>query len=333
MPQDAPKPLPVETSAASLVRTAAVGLVMGAADIVPGVSGGTVALILGVYQRLLNALSRFDKVLVGHVLKGEFRAAWHHVDAGFLGALGFGIAIGVKGLAGLMTYLLVEQTTLTFAAFFGLILASGLLVAKMARPGTPARAAWCVAIGIMAAAFAVWLMSQGRIVPSDSLAYTFGCGAIAICAMILPGISGAYLLLILGKYEQVSEIIHRAPSLSLADFTTLGVFVAGCLFGLLSFSRLLKWLLARYWSSTMAVLAGFMIGSLYRVWPFQVDTTPEVEEFKLKVFEPVMPETFGSEAIGCLVLAIGCFVAVLVVDRLVTSSKPIGEDAVDAADV
>lgn len=290
---------------------------MGAADIVPGVSGGTVALILGVYQRLLAALSSFDRPFIGHLLDRNLGAAWRHIDGWFLGALGLGIAIGVKGLAGLMTYLLVEQTTLTFAAFFGLILASGLLVAKMSRPGNAAQAAWCVAIGIIAAAFATWLMSQGRIVPSESLAYTFLCGAIAICAMILPGISGAYLLLILGKYEEVSAIIHRAPALSMEDLATLGVFAAGCAFGLLAFSRLLKWLLARYWSSTMAVLAGFMIGSLYRVWPFQVDTTPEVEEFKLKVFEPVMPPAFDQQAVSCLVLGIACFAIVLVVDRLV----------------
>ncbi|MEO0530443.1 MAG: DUF368 domain-containing protein, partial [Planctomycetota bacterium] len=260
-PASSPPAAAGDTSAIALGRTAGVGLAMGAADIVPGVSGGTVALILGVYQRLLAALSNFDGELIGHALNRRFASAWRHIDGWFLGALGLGIVVGAKGLAGLMTYLLVEQTTLTFAAFFGLILASGLLVAKMARPATAAQTANCVALGIIAAAFAVWLMSQGRIVPSDSLGYTFVCGAIAICAMILPGISGAYLLLILGKYEQVSEILHRAPALSTGDVATLGVFAAGCAFGLLAFSRLLRWLLANYWSSTMAVLAGFMIGS------------------------------------------------------------------------
>lgn len=298
---------------------------MGAADIVPGVSGGTVALILGVYQRLLGALSKFDRQLLGQLAAGEFRAAWWHVDAWFLGALGLGVVIGAKGLAKVMVYLLQEQPTYTYAAFFGLILASGVLVARMSRPQGAASIARAIALGLLAACFAVWLMSQGRITPSDSLLYTFFCGAIAICAMILPGISGAYLLLILGKYETISDILHRAPNLTGGDFATLGVFVVGCLVGLLSFSRLLKWLLATYWSSTMAVLAGFMIGSLYRVWPFQTDTTPDVEEFKLKTFEPAWPEAIDGVALACLAIAVGSFVFVLVVDRFASrlnASRP-----------
>lgn len=306
-----------------------VGVAMGSADIVPGVSGGTVALVLGVYQRLLDALSRFDSRLIGHLAKGQFTAAWNHVDAWFLGALGLGIGLGVKGLASVMTYLLTEQQTLTFAAFFGLILASGLLVARMARPASAVQGAKCVAFGILAAAFAVWMMSQGRLTPVSGLPYSFLCGAIAICAMILPGISGAYLLLILGKYETISEIVHKAPRLSGEEFATLAVFCCGCLFGLLAFSRFLKWLLNRYWSSTMAVLAGFMIGSLYRVWPFQIDTTPEVEEFKLKAFEPTLPSEVNGLVLTCLAIAVGAFLFVLIVDAV---ASRLGESTEDAGD-
>lgn len=315
MPESATNPPDSDFSWPRSARTAGVGVAMGAADIVPGVSGGTVALILGVYQRLLAALSRFDRELLVHLAKGRLGEAWRHVDAWFLGSLGVGVVIGAKGLAKLMVYLLQEQPTYTYAAFFGLILASGVLVARMSRPESPSATAKGVALGILAACFAVWLMSQGRITPSDSLLYTFFCGAIAICAMILPGISGAYLLLILGKYETISGILHRAPNLTGSDFATLGVFVVGCLVGLLSFSRLLKWLLANYWSSTMAVLAGFMIGSLYRVWPFQVDTTPDVEEFKLKTFEPAWPEALDGTVLACAAIAVASFVLVLVVDR------------------
>lgn len=307
-------------------RTAAVGVAMGSADIVPGVSGGTVALILGVYERLLTALSRIDSTTAGLVGRGQFVEAWRRVDGRFLALLGLGIAVGVKGLASVMNYLLNEQTTPTFAAFFGLIFASGILVARMTRPATPVRAAWCVALGIVAAAFAVWLMSQGRLTPIDHLGYTFVCGAIAICAMILPGISGAYLLLILGRYEEISEIVHRLPSIGGDELATLAVFAAGCLTGLLCFSRLLKWLLERYWSATMAVLAGFMIGSLYRVWPFQVDTTPEVTEFKQKVFEPRMPNAFDSEVIACAVIAVVCFVLVLTIDAIANSGAALPEE-------
>ncbi len=315
MPETPPPPPGTDFTWRRTARPAGVGVAMGAADIVPGVSGGTVALILGVYLRLLAALSRFDKDLLLHLVGGRLGEAFRHVDGWFLGSLGLGVIFGAKGLAKLMVYLLQEQPTYTYAAFFGLILASGVLVARMSRPATPLAAAKGIALGIVAACFAVWLMSQGRITASESLGYTFLCGAIAICAMILPGISGAYLLLILGKYETISDILHRAPNLSGAEIATLGVFVVGCLIGLLTFSRLLKWLLANYWSSTMAVLAGFMIGSLYRVWPFQVDTTPEVDEFKLKAFEPAWPEAIDSVTLACAAIAVACFVLVLVADR------------------
>ncbi len=302
---------------------------MGAADIVPGVSGGTVALILGVYERLLAALSRFDSQTVGLVLRGQLAGAWRRVDAWFLVALAGGIGVGVKGLAGAMTYLLREQTTYTYAAFFGLILASGWLVARLAKPSTPLAGVRCVAIGLMAAAFAVWLMSQGRMAPLPGLLYTFVCGAIAICAMILPGISGAYLLLILGKYEEMSALLHRAPALSGYEWATLGVFLTGCLVGILSMSRVLKWLLAHYWSPTMAALAGFMIGSLYRVWPFQADTTPDVEEYKFKIFQPVLPPTLDGTAAACLAIAVSCLAFVFLVDWL---GRRVGEAPEEVAE-
>lgn len=291
---------------------------MGAADIVPGVSGGTVALVLGVYERLLGALSRFDAAWLSEVRRGRFAAAWRRVDGAFLVALGLGIATGAKGLAWVMDYLLHYHRTATFAAFFGLIAASGWLVAKMARPVGAASAARCVGLGILAAVSALWLMSQERVGGSESLAYTFLCGAVGICAMILPGVSGAYLLLMLGKYEQITAIIKGLPAFASAhDAATLAVFACGCLFGLLSFSRLLKWLLARSWSETMAVLAGFMVGSLYRVWPFQLDTTPDVVEFKEKVFEPYWPTAVNAEVLAPVAIATVCLVAVIVADTLV----------------
>ncbi len=310
-----PEP-PRSNSPGTLLRTVGVGVAMGSADIIPGVSGGTVALILGVYERLLSALSRFDSQFVRYVLSGKLSEAWRHIDAWFLFALAAGVGTGVKGLAGVMTYLLTEQATYTYSAFFGLILASGWLVARLAKPDTPVAGARCVAIGLMAMIFAVWLMSQGQMTPLSGLPYTFACGVIAICAMILPGISGAYLLLILGKYEEMSGILHRAPSLSGYEWASLDVFLTGCLVGILSMSRVLKWLLARYWSSTMSALAGFMIGSLYRVWPFQRDTTPDVGEFKLKLFQPMLPDSFDSTAMSCLAIGVFCFAAVFVIDWL-----------------
>ncbi len=299
-------------------RTAACGLAMGAADIVPGVSGGTVALVLGVYERLLTAISQFDGTFLGHLLRREWRGAARRVDWGFLLLIGGGILVSVIGMAGLMEHLLSHHRAFTYAAFFGLILASGVLVGRMARPKSAGQAMLCLLLGVVAAGIAFWLVTLSRVAPMPGLGYTFACGAIAICAMILPGVSGAYLLLMLGKYEEITGILKRLPRLQVTtdDLLTVAIFCMGCAVGLLLFSKLLHWLLERYWTPTMAVLCGFMIGSLYRVWPLQVDTTPEVEEFKKKVFEPLWPETWSREVGICLALAIVCFVGLLVIDKV-----------------
>ncbi len=288
------------------------GLLMGAADIVPGVSGGTVALILGIYQRLVTAISRFDREALGLVLRGRWGEAATHVDLRFLAALGSGIAIGVVGLARLMHYLLEEHRSPTFAAFFGLILGSSLLVGAMVRPKSHTGMAASALAGLAAAYFAYWLVGLDRIEPLQGLPYTFICGAIAICAMILPGISGAYILLLLGKYEQITGILKGLPhgDVSVGDLATLAVFAAGCAIGLALFSRVIRWLLAHYWPVTMAALCGFMIGSLKMVWPWQRDTTPYEDDFKLKIFEYVKPK-FDGQGMMYIALAIAGLALVL----------------------
>lgn len=303
---------------------------MGAADIVPGVSGGTVALILGVYERLLAAISRFDGKLLGLVARRDLPDAAKHVDFRFLGLLGVGIAAGVVGLATPIHHALEHHRSLTFAAFFGLILASGVIVGRMARPNGPSQIATCIILGVLAAGFAFWIVTLDRVAPIAALPYTFLCGSIAICAMILPGISGAYLLLLLGKYEEVTGILKRLPKLEVGteDLVTVAVFAAGCAIGLLLFSRLLRWLLARHHALTMAVLCGFMIGSLYRVWPLQRDTTPEIEEFKRKVFQPEWPTSWTNESAACAAVAVACFAVVLVADALARSKRPSARESV-----
>lgn len=309
-------------------RIAACGFAMGAADIVPGVSGGTVALVLGIYERLLAAISGFDGELLKRLLRGDLRSAARRVDFLFLALLGLGIATGVVGLAGLMSYLLTEHRELTFSAFFGLILASGVLVGRMVRPGGTGPLAGCVALGAAGAAVAFAIVTIAPIAAPAGLLYTFACGAIAICAMILPGVSGAYLLLILGKYEEVTGILKRLPKLDVtaSDVATVGVFCAGCALGLLMFSKLLRWLLARFHAPTMAVLCGFMIGSLYRVWPFQLDTTPEVEEFKHKILQPQLPPGWSAHVGACLSVAVFSFVAVLAVEAI-AKKRPAPSDS------
>ncbi|MEO1496550.1 MAG: DUF368 domain-containing protein [Planctomycetota bacterium] len=293
---------------------------MGAADIVPGVSGGTVALVLGVYTRLIQALNHFDSKLISLVLAGQLRAAARRIDLAFLMLLGGGIVASVLTLSRVMHHLLEHHRSLTYAAFFGLIAASGVLVGRMTKPRTPAAVGRLVGLGVVAAVFAAWLAGLTQLAPRPGLPYTFVSGLIAICAMILPGISGAYLLLMLGKYEEITDILRRTPRLDVSgdEVLTLVVFAGGCGVGLLAFSRLLKWLLDRYWSPTMAVLCGFMIGSLRRVWPFQRDTTPEIEKFKLKVFEPYLPTSWDGEVTWCVAIALACFVAVIAIEMLAT---------------
>ncbi|QDS97437.1 DUF368 domain-containing protein [Adhaeretor mobilis] len=294
------------------------GLLMGSADIVPGVSGGTVALIVGIYERLVTAISQFDGQLLKMLAGRQWRAAAARIDFRFLATLGAGILTGVAALATLMHYLLEHERSPTLAVFFGLILASALLVGKMVKPANSQRAGLCVALAIAGAAFAYWLVGLQAIQASDNPVYFFLCGMVAICAMILPGISGAFILLILGSYESITKIIKDLThfEFTVGDLTTLAVFAAGCAVGLIGFSKLLRWLLEHYHDLTMAVLCGFMLGSLRKIWPFQIDKTPDVERLSLKEYEPFMPSSWTAQCTSCLTLAVVAFIAVLAVERL-----------------
>lgn len=294
------------------------GALMGAADVVPGVSGGTVALVVGVYERLLNAISHFDATLLGQLRKRQWAAAARHVDLRLLIPLGLGIVIAGASLAGVMHHLLEHHLGTTYAAFFGLILASSVIVGRMCRPKTAFSAGVCAAIGVVAAFAAFLLVSQDRLQGDPGLPYTFFSGAIAICAMILPGVSGSYLLLMLGKYYEITGIIKSFVKLEATggQAVTLVVFAGGCLLGLLLFSRVLKWLLAKYHAPTMAALCGMMVGSLYKIWPFQTDTTPSVDEVKEKILQPYWPESSDPQAATYAAVAVAALVLVLGVDAV-----------------
>lgn len=298
------------------LRHLANGLLMGGADIIPGVSGGTVALILGIYTRLVTAISRFDADLVRLLARRNWLAAWQRVDGRFLLALLTGIAVAIVGLAKLMRYLLEHQQMQTMAVFFGLIAGSSVLVARRIRVPRGAGVGQLWILGLLAAAIAWWLVGLEALAPKDetvSLGYVLVCGAVAICAMILPGVSGAYFLLVFGLYYHVTDIIHRITRFeaSLRDWATVAVFATGCAAGLIGFSKVLRYLLGRFEMQTMAVLCGLMIGSLRKVWPFQVDTTP-TREFKEKVFKPGWPAEMADLWVaGALVVASAAAVLLL----------------------
>lgn len=290
---------------------------MGAADIIPGVSGGTVALILGIYERLVTAISHVDQRLIGFLAERRWRDAAQHLDIWFLIPLGFGILSGIAALGTVMHQLLEHALAYTLAAFFGMIAASCWPVAKMVKRWGVAE---CVLLPV-AAFGAFWLVRQPALAhPPDQLWYVFFCGVIGICAMILPGISGAFILLILGKYHDLTGIIKDTLHLHLSvqNLLTVVVFVSGCVIGLISFSKLLRWLLGSYGSATMAALCGFMAGSLYKIWPFQHDLTPDVTEFKHKTFAhvPLNEVPWDSSTMMTIGIAIFAAVGVLTLERL-----------------
>lgn len=286
---------------------------MGGADAIPGVSGGTVALILGIYQRLVTAISHFDTLLLGHLRHRRWRAAAEHLDLRFLLALGCGILSGFVLLASVMNFLLQEYLQETLAVFFGLILASSVLVARGIHRWDAAQGA--LAVG--GAAFAFWLVAQPFMGGREGLDYLFLCGMVAICAMILPGISGAFILLIMGRYEYVTGIVRSLVHGDVAaeEILALAVFATGCLVGLLSFTKVLRWLLARLKPQTMAVLCGFMIGSLRRIWPFKaVPTTGEPIDLRHHQVANAWPSQFDTGVVAAILLAAAAVAFVFALD-------------------
>ena len=235
---------------------------MGAADIVPGVSGGTMALILGIYERLIDALRSIARPpFLRALLAGQFGRALAIVDAGFLLALAAGIFTSVLSLARLLSHQLETNPAYVYAFFFGLVFASVVLVARRIRRITTG--SWLL-FGLGAAA-AFLLVGLSPASTPDAAWFLFLSGAVAISALLLPGISGAFVLVLLGKYSYVLEAVTRG------DVAALLVVGAGAVFGLLSFTQLLGWLFRRYHDATLALLCGVMLGSLRKVWPWQTE--------------------------------------------------------------
>ena len=235
------------------------GMAMGAADVVPGVSGGTIAFISGIYEELITSINGINFALLGTLRKEGFLAFWKRLNGGFLLSVVLGIGLSVASLAKLISWLLENKPVLLWSFFFGLVLASIFLVAR-------AIGRWHAGTILMFAAgtVAAWyITSLPPTENSEGLPFLFMSGALAICAMILPGISGAFILVLLGSYKTVLDAVH------MRDFVILGTVAVGALFGLLSFARLLKWMFSHYKNSTLALLTGFILGSLNKIWPWK----------------------------------------------------------------
>ncbi|MGB2281508.1 MAG: DUF368 domain-containing protein [Flavobacteriaceae bacterium] len=235
------------------------GMAMGAADVVPGVSGGTIAFISGVYEELIATLNSINLNSLKTLKLQGVSATWKKINGNFLLALFGGILLSILTLSKLVAWLLLEEPVLLWAFFFGLVLASIIFVLKKINQWNSA-----VFLGlILGGVFAYQLTQLNALGNSDSNWYLFLSGAIAICAMILPGISGAFILVILGSYANVLQALNDK------DIAKITIFMTGALIGILSFSRLLKWLFKRFKNMTLAVLTGFMIGALSKIWPWK----------------------------------------------------------------
>ncbi|WP_143962848.1 DUF368 domain-containing protein [Litoribacter populi] len=236
------------------------GMGMGGADIVPGVSGGSIALITGIYEELLDSIKSVDgtaaKLLFGLDLKGF----WRHVNGPFLLALFLGIFTSIFTLSKVLTYLIEFHPIPLWSFFTGLILISAIWILKEIHKWTIA-VIIALVLGIIIAYFITSLPPMSS---PDSALFTLMAGSIAICAMILPGISGSFILLILGQYEAILDAVNQR------DVVKLGLFAVGCVIGLLSFSRLVSWLLKHFHALTLAVLSGFMLGSINKIWPWKL---------------------------------------------------------------
>lgn len=235
------------------------GSAMGAADLVPGVSGGTIAFISGIYERLITAIASLDLQAVRLLLKGDIKAAWQHVDGTFLAVLGLGILTAIFALAHLIEGLVENQPVLIWSFFSGLIIASVLFLLRRVWPGSLGALAFVLIGALFAYGLGKLHMASMPVTPL----FIFCGGFIAISAMMLPGVSGSFLLLIMGLYQPTLEAVTSL------NFAYLAIFALGAGSGFMVFSRVIRWLLSRYHDQTLLFLTGLLVGSLYSMWPWK----------------------------------------------------------------
>ena len=295
------------------------GIAMGAADLVPGVSGGTIAFISGIYEELISSLNAINLSLIKTIKTEGLKSTWEKINGNFLVAILLGIAISIISLSKLITWLLLEKPILVWAFFFGLVLASILFVIKKINQ-------WKLGefLGlIIGTFFAYQLTNLGALGNSESMFYLFISGSIAICAMILPGISGAFILVLLGSYNTVLQAINDK------SIGKLAVFMAGTIVGILSFSKLLKWLFKTYKSITLAVLTGFMVGALAKIWPWKKALTYRINSKGINVplnEECISPLSFDGnpQILSAIALMVFGFLMILILEKIGSKNKTIG---------
>lgn len=267
------------------------GMAMGAADVVPGVSGGTIAFISGIYEELLASIRSIGPDTLRVLRKEGLVAAWRQVNGDFLATLIAGIGTSILLLVRPITWALHHHPVLIWGFFFGLIAVSVWLCGKLVRRWS----AGSIVGALLGTAIALWIGLAEPGTAGDSLLFYFLAGSIAICAMILPGISGSFILLLLGAYLPVMTAVKQF------DLPVIAVFGLGCLFGLAAFSRALNWMFRKHHDLTVATLTGFLLGSLYIVWPWKAVLSTRVvhpgkpdEHLEPFITRSIWPQDYGT---------------------------------------
>lgn len=295
------------------------GVAMGSADVVPGVSGGSIALITGIYEELLSSINSFDGQALKLLFAFKLREFWDQINGKFLFPLFLGIGLSIFTLAKVISYVLENHPIQMWSFFFGLIIISSISVAKEIKQWNT----MTVLIGLVGVAIAYGVTVITPAQTTNQLWFIFLSGAIAICAMILPGISGSFILLLLGKYKYIMASVKEL------DILTIIVFALGCITGLLTFSRVISFLLKKYHNYAIALLSGFMIGSLNKIWPWKKPVLFElIHDEQVPVLEKnVLPsdylEVTGNSPMliqAILFMALG-FIIVVIIEKVAIALK------------
>jgi putative membrane protein len=292
------------------------GAGMGAANVIPGVSGGTIALITGIFERIIHAIKSFDTKAISLFFQFKFRELFKHIDFFFLVALGTGMIASIISLARVLKYLFVNYPVFIWAFFFGLIIASVFFVGK-----TIGKWSFSVIVTfIVGTGIAVMVSFMNPSTPNDSFFYLVICGVIAVCSMILPGLSGSFVLILLGNYELV-----MIDAVNEGNIQVLAPVILGGIVGIMALSHLLSWIFKKYKDQTIAILTGFILGSLSILWPWknEVYRLDSIGNFVLKDgvkivqgYDLYLPNAFTSEVIFAVAFMIFGFACIAIIERV-----------------
>jgi len=302
------------------------GIAMGAANVIPGVSGGTIALITGIFERLINAIKSFNITAIKLLFKAKFKEFVIHTDLKFLISLFIGVFIAIVSLARLFDYLFENYPVYIWAYFFGLVLASVYFVGKTISKWTKS----VIITFIIGAAIAILISVLSPASENRNFFYMILCGIASICSMILPGLSGSFILMLMGNYQLVA-----IDAINNADFSVLLPLVIGAVVGLLAFSHFLSWIFKKYRNETISILTGFILGSLSILWPWQNESYLKdiLGNFVLKAngdkivehYEKYMPVSFNTEVILAIVFVIVGMISIWAIEKLAKENKDVKE--------